>query len=124
MEPGPITRDRMRAQLATMLDAPAGRRGRFGVGVLYGSLAHVIGVDLDMLIVLGMAEGSFPPMGVRSSVLSDAERAAIESPFAQSARACDERRSYLAAVAVGGQAVARHAEGRPRSSRVSGPLVV
>ena len=86
-----------------MLDAPAGRRGRFGVGVLYGSLAHVIGVDLDVLIVLGMAEGSFPPMGVRSSVLSDAERAAIASPFAQSARACDERRSYLAAVASAGK---------------------
>ena len=103
IEPGPVTRDRVRAQLATMLDAPAGRRGRFGVGVLYGSLAHVIGVDLDVLIVLGMAEGSFPPMGVRSSVLSDAERAAIESPFARLARACDERRSFLAAVASAGK---------------------
>ena len=124
IEPGPITRERMRAQLATMLDAPAGRRGRFGVGVLYGSLTHVLGVELDMLIVLGMAEGSFPPMGVRSSVLSDAERVVIESPFAPLARACDERRSFLAAVCVGGQALARHAKGRPRSSRPSSAVVV
>ena len=82
----------------------AGRRGRFGVGVLYGSLTHVIGVDLDMLIVLGDGRGfGSPPMGgSRSSVLSNAERVVIDSPFAPPLRA-DERRSFLAAVASAGK---------------------
>jgi RecB family exonuclease len=66
--------------------------------VLCGSLQHVIGVDLDVLVVLGMAEGSFPPTGVSASLLSESERVAIGSPMRREARACDERRSFLAAL--------------------------
>jgi len=102
VEPGAVARSRVRAQLESALDAPAGRRGRFGVGVLCGSLAHVVGVDVDVLIVLGMAEGELPPTGVRSSVLTDVDRTAIGSRFAPATRAHDERRTFLAAVASGG----------------------
>jgi len=82
-----------------MLAVPAGRRGLFGHGVLCGPLRHVVGVDLDVVVVLGMAEGDFPPTGVESTVLSAAERDAIASPLAPAARARDERRTYLAALA-------------------------
>ena len=84
--------------MASLLGAPAGRRGLFGQGVLCGSLQHVIGVDLDVLVVLGMAEGSFPPTGVSASLLSESERVAIGSPKRSEARACDERRSFVAAL--------------------------
>jgi RecB family exonuclease len=99
IEPGPISRHAAVNHLEAMLAIPAGRRGSFGQGVLCGPLRHVVGVDLDVVVVLGMAEGDFPPTGVESAVLSRAERDAVGSPFAPRARARDERRTYLAAVA-------------------------
>ena len=99
VEPGPITRHAAASHLAAMLAIPAGRRGLFGHGVFCGPLRHVVGVDLDVVVVLGMAEGDFPPAGVESAVLSPRERDAIGSPFAPQARARDERRTYLAAIA-------------------------
>ena len=81
-----------------MLEAPAGRRGLFGEGVLCGTLAHVVGVDLDVLIVLGMSEGAFPRREWSVALLSDTERGAIGSPLRRGARASDERRTYLAAL--------------------------
>ena len=98
IERGPITRHAAASHLAAMLAMPAGRRGSFGNGVLCGPLRHVVGVDLDVVIVLGMAEGDFPPTGVESAVLSRSERDAVGSPFAPQARARDERRTYLAAI--------------------------
>ena len=86
------------SHLASMLEAPAGRRGLFGQGVLCGTLAHVVGVDLDVLIVLGMSEGAFPPTGVSAALLSETERGAIGSPLQRGARATDERRTYLSAL--------------------------
>ena len=100
IEPGPISRHAAANHLAAMLAMPAGRRGSFGQGVLCGPLRHVVGVDLDVVIVLGMAEGDFPPTGVESAVLSRSERDAVGSPFAPQARARDERRTYLAAIAA------------------------
>jgi ATP-dependent helicase/nuclease subunit B len=99
VEPGPISRVAVLSHLTAMLAAPAGRRGSFGHGVLCGALRHVVGVDLDVLVVLGMAEGAFPPTGVSSAVLWRGEREAIGSPLAPDARARDERRTYLAATA-------------------------
>src|SRR6185369_6151160 len=87
VEPGPISRHAAASHLSAMLAVPAGRRGLFGHGVLCGPLRHVVGVDLDVVVVLGMAEGDFPPTGVESTVLSTAERDAIASPLAPAARA-------------------------------------
>ena len=98
VEPGPISRAAVVSHLASMLEAPAGRRGLFGQGVLCGTLAHVVGVDLDVLIVLGMSEGAFPPTGVSAALLSETERGAIGSPLQRGARATDERRTYLSAL--------------------------
>ena len=81
IEPGPISRHTAANHLAAMLAMPAGRRGSFGHGVLCGPLRHVVGVDLDVVIVLGMAEGDFPPTGVESAVLSRSERDAVGSPL-------------------------------------------
>ena len=67
--------------------------------MLCGPLRHVVGVDLDVVIVLGMAEGDFPPTGIESAVLSASERDAVGSPLAPQAHARDERRTYLAALA-------------------------
>ena len=109
------------AHLATMLDAACRSPRLVRHGVLYGSLASCRSASTSTCSSCSAwPRASFPPTGVDSSVLSYAERAVIGSPFApRAARASDERRSYLAAVASARQAVARHAEGRRRSSRPS-----
>ena len=99
LDPGPVSLSTLSTYLSSALTAPARRRGRFGAGVFSGPLRHAIGVDLDCVVVLGMAEGSFPPSGVSAAVLSDRERAAIGSRQGRAERARDERRTYLAATA-------------------------
>ena len=46
--------------LALELDADLGRVGRFGDGVLVGPVAMGVGLDLDLVVVLGLAEGTLP----------------------------------------------------------------
>ncbi len=132
IEPGPIGRHAAATHLEAMLAMPAGRRGSFGHGVLCGPLRHVVGVDLDVVVVLGMAEGDFPPTGVESAVLTPNERDSVGSPLAPQARARDERRTYLAAIvsaphrwlltprAAAGRSLIRHA-GSPMCRVVVGP---
>ncbi len=59
------------------LDAPAGRRGRFGTGVLIAPLASAIGLDLDHVFVLGLAEGICPRPVREDTLLPDSERALV-----------------------------------------------
>lgn len=56
------------------LDAPVGRRGRFGTGVLVAPLASAVGMDLDHVFVLGLAEGVCPRPIREDTLLPDAER--------------------------------------------------
>jgi hypothetical protein len=62
VEPRP-TDAAFRLAVAAELDAPTGRVGRFGQGVLVAPLAAAIGLDLDAVFVLGMAEGTCPRSG-------------------------------------------------------------
>lgn len=57
------------------LEHDLGRVGRFGDGVLVGSVEMGIGLDLDLVVVLGLAEGSFPSTVRDDSLLPDRERA-------------------------------------------------
>ena len=57
------------------LEHDLGRVGRFGDGVLVGSVEMGIGLDLDLVVVLGLAEGSFPATVRDDSLLPDHERA-------------------------------------------------
>jgi ATP-dependent helicase/nuclease subunit B len=56
------------------LDADLGRVGRFGEGVLVGPLSFAVGLDLDLVVVLGMAEGTLPAAVHDDSLLPDGER--------------------------------------------------
>ncbi len=58
------------------LESDLGRVGRMGEGVLVGSLRMGVGLELDLVIVLGMAEGSLPAPVRDDSLLPDHERAA------------------------------------------------
>ena len=86
------------------LDTSLRRVGRLGDGVLVGHVSMAIGLDLDRLVVLGMAEGSFPPTRLEDSLLPDDERRAAggELPL-RAERVQDDHRHLLAAMAAADQ---------------------
>lgn len=85
------------------LDVPAGRRGRFGTGVLIAPLASAIGLDLDHVFVLGLAEGICPRPVREDTLLPDSERALAGGALPVRADVNRvERERYLHALAAGG----------------------
>ena len=58
------------------LAADPGRVGRMGEGVAVGSVGMGVGLALDLLVVLGLAEGTFPAPVRDDSLLPDDERTA------------------------------------------------
>jgi RecB family exonuclease len=96
----PPSLDVFRRTLELELDADLGRVGRFGEGVMVGPLSFAVGLDLDVVIVLGMAEGTLPAVVHDDSLLPDGERrkADGELPLRRE-RVAREHRRLLAALA-------------------------
>ncbi len=57
----PVTRHRFHATLEAELDSIAPRQGRVGQGVTAAPLAGAVGLDVDVAIIVGAAEGMLPP---------------------------------------------------------------
>jgi hypothetical protein len=96
---GPVTRHQFRSTLEAELDATPSRRGRVGDGVTVGSLASAVGLDVDVVVVLGAAEGLLPPTPVSHPLLSETDRALAGLPTAD-ARALRLRRLFLTTTAT------------------------
>ena len=91
---------RFRRALEAELTTSRGRQGRTGHGLLTGPVGAALGVDLDCVWVLGMAEGVFPGQAVEDPLLSETERAAVPGALpAPPARLADDHRRFLAALA-------------------------
>ena len=71
---GPAPLDVFRRTLEIELDADMGRVGRFGEGVLVGPLSFAVGLDLDLVVIAGMAEGTMPAPVRDDALLPDADR--------------------------------------------------
>ena len=95
----PVTRHRFRTTLEAELDAVPSRQGRVGQGVTAAPLAGAVGLDVDVAIVLGAAEGTLPPRPTSDPLLSDADRALAGLPTAD-ARAVRLHRVLLSALAT------------------------
>jgi RecB family exonuclease len=108
---GPVGLDVFTRTLQLELEADLGRVGRFGTGVLVGSVGMGVGLDLDLVVVLGLAEGFFPGPVRDDSLLPDHERAVVagQLPLA-SERVERQHRELLATLA----ASTRHVLGMPR----------
>lgn len=90
----------LRRALADELDATVGRVGRLGNGVLTGRPGVAVGLDLDRIYVLGVAEGEMPPRPGDDSLLPDRERALVGGMLPlRGDEAADEHRYFLAAMA-------------------------
>jgi ATP-dependent helicase/nuclease subunit B len=104
--------------LESELDAPAGRVGRFGAGVFVGLVRHAYGGDFDVVHVVGMAEGAFPPLGREDPLIPDRARAITGGALPMHAvRRAEERRDYLAALAAAPERSLSYPRADPRAQR-------
>ncbi|HEV8116572.1 MAG TPA: PD-(D/E)XK nuclease family protein, partial [Acidimicrobiales bacterium] len=89
--------------VAAELDVTVGRLGRFGHGVLVAPLASAVGLDLDAVFVVGMAEGTCPAFGRDDALLPDVDRERAEAGelVTRDERLRAQHRSFLAALAAG-----------------------
>ena len=121
IDPGPDRAAFQRALVAE-LDAPAPATARFGHGVFVGPLAAAVGLDLDVVFVVGMSERAYPSRRREDSLLPDRERAAAGSDLAPQAGGADESyRDYLAVLAAAPEVVLSFARGDQRSGREQRP---
>lgn len=95
----PVTRHRFRTTLEAELDATPPRQGRVGHGVTAAPLAGAVGLDVDVAIVLGAAEGLLPPRPTSDPLLSETDRALAGLPTAD-ARSIRLHRVFLATLAT------------------------
>ena len=88
-----------RRSLTLELDAARDRVGRLGEGLLVGSAALALGVELDRVWVCGLAEGVFPAPPRDDPLLADADRGALdgELPLKRD-RIADDQRALLASL--------------------------
>ncbi len=101
---GPATLDVFRRTLELELDADIGRVGRFGEGVLVGPLSFAVGLDLDLIVVLGMAEGTLPAPVRDDALLPDADRRRTGGQLdLRRERVGRDHRRVLAALAASGR---------------------
>jgi ATP-dependent helicase/nuclease subunit B len=119
---GPAPLAVFRRTLEIELDADIGRVGRFGEGVLVGPLSFAVGLDLDLVVVVGMAEGTLPAAVHDDALLTDAERArALGELDLRRERVGREHRRLLAALAAAGRQVLCLPRGDLRASSARVP---
>jgi RecB family exonuclease len=94
-----VTRHRFRTTLEAELDAVPPRQGRVGHGVTAAPLAGAVGLDVDVAIILGAAEGVLPPRPSSDPLLSDADRSLAGLPTAD-ARSVRLHRVLLSTLAT------------------------
>lgn len=115
---GPVPLEVVVRTLAVELDTDTGRVGRFGDGVLVGPLAMGVGLDLDLVVVVGLAEGLAPRPPRDDSLLPDAERRAADGllPLRRDGVA-RQHRQLLATCAAAGRRALSFPRGDLRGSR-------
>lgn len=91
--------DAFRQALRTELAPASSRRGRFGAGVLVGPVGLGLGIDLDLAVVCGMAEGVFPPRRRDDALLPDRERSLAGPDLPRRSDPGDDHRALLAVLA-------------------------
>ncbi|MDW3217056.1 MAG: PD-(D/E)XK nuclease family protein [Acidimicrobiales bacterium] len=116
-----------RRALELQLADDIGRHGTFGNGVLLGPAHMALGLELDVVVIVGMAEGSFPARRRDDPLLPDRVRTALpESPHGRDlpTRAdltADEHRALLGVLAAAGHVTMTFPRGDLRRSAERAP---
>ena len=101
---GSTTLASFRQMLDDMLSATAGNLGKVGAGVFAAPLRLAQCMDFDVVYIVGMAEGAFPPANTDDAVLPDSVRVSLDGEEAlplRVERRTEERRLFLEALAAG-----------------------
>lgn len=101
---GPVGLDVFTRALTIELEGDLGRAGRFGEGVLVGPVSMGVGVDLDLVLIVGMAEGTFPSTLRDDSLLPDEDREVVGGSLALRSGHTDRLHHQLLAVLGGADA--------------------
>lgn len=111
-----------RAALTLELESAAPQTSRFGHGILVGPVAEVVGLDLDVLWVVGVVDGAFPSPAADDVLLPDRVRQAggPEVPL-RGSRPAEDRRDCLGALAAASERVLSYASWAQRSGRAQRP---
>jgi ATP-dependent helicase/nuclease subunit B len=103
VEPG-ADRPRVLRVLHQELDRPMRSVGTFGHGVFVGRLDELVGARHDLVFVVGMAEGRFPPRPVDDALLPEGDRRVVGGSLDEARRdRAAARRSLAAALAAAPQ---------------------
>lgn len=109
---------RFRAAVERELEQPGRAHGRFGHGVAVGPLAEAVGADLALVVVVGAAEGTFPPRGTDDALVPDRDRRAAGGVLAPRGRSrAEEARDLLAVLAGARRRVLVAPRSDPRAQR-------
>ena len=104
------------------LDDDLDRVGSFGQGVLVGTMSSALGVDLDVVVALGLAEGVCPSRVREDSLLPDVEREVVSDELSLRAeRIGAQHRHLLASLAAADHRVLVYPRGDLRRSMVRPP---
>ena len=111
-----------RRALELQLGDDLGRHGSFGNGVLVGNVGLAIGLELDLVIVVGMAEGSFPARRRDDPLLPDRVRVVVGDDLPPRADTVhDDHRALLAVMAAATETVLIFPRGDLRRSTERAP---
>ncbi len=111
-----------RRALQMELEGATGRRGAIGRGVLTGQPSAALGADLDLAVVCGLAEGSFPARRHEDPLLPDRERitAGHDLPL-RAGRNHDDHRALLAVLAAARETLLLYPRGDLRQAAERAP---
>ncbi len=113
---------RFRQALELELAGGAHAHGRFGTGVLVGLVELAIGMELDLAVVCGLAEGTFPSRRREDALLPDRERRSTGDDLPlRGDRSGDDHRALLAVLAAARRCVLLYPRGDLRRSAERSP---
>lgn len=111
-----------RRALQMELEGSPSRRGNFGRGVLVGTPNAALGAEMDLVVVLGLAEGTFPARRREDPLLPDRERVVVGGDLPlRSAHTDDDHRALLAALAAASEALLLYPRGDLRQAAERAP---
>ena len=107
------------------LERPSGRVGRFGHGVFVGRVVDAVGADLDLVVIVGAAEGAFPPRTRDDALLPERERFAAGGALRpRGSTYAEEERDVQAVLASAATAVVTFPAADQRAQRAVQPAAL